>query len=331
MVNIKEIAQKAGVGTTTVSRYLNDSPHISEKTRAKIIQAIQDLDYVPNTAAKRLRTNKTSQIGVVVSRITNPFFATLFDNIERLLNRYGYEVSIMQTYDDKVIERKILDKLKNRSFDGLLMASIEDRDYVKEMLCEYGKQIVLVNEKITGFEANSIFVDQYHVVREALTYLNDNYGPQIAYVTGSINFDASNHGNMRNKAYKDFAEHTGIRLDTTTIFENAHSIEDGKKIVDSLRKLDKMPRSIFSNSDEVATGIIARCTDFNINVPADLAVMGFDDQPFAPYILVPLTTVHQPIFEMANNAVKCLLDRLDVSNDLTEMDLNLKMVIRKSS
>lgn len=331
MVNIKEIARKAGVGTTTVSRYLNDNPHISEKTRAKISKAIQDLDYVPNTAAKMLRTNKTKQIGVVVSRITNPFFAALFDNIERILNTYGYEVSIMQTYDDKVIERKILNKLKNRTLDGILMASIEDRDYIKNMLNEYSRQIILVNEKITGFEDNSIFVDQYQMVVEALEYLNKKYGSNIAYVTGSVNFDLGNHGNVRNKAYKDFMDSLDNEIEIKNIYENAHSIEDGKKIVDQLFELDKLPRSIFSNSDEVATGIIARCNDLNISVPNDLAVMGFDDQPFAPYVLVPLTTIHQPIIGLANNSVKCLLDKLGIVHNLEEMDLKLKMIIRKSA
>lgn len=108
VTTIQEVAKEAGVGTTTVSRYLNNQPYVSDEIKEKIKKAIEALDYTPNKVAKQFRTNKTKQVGVLVSRITNPFFAYLFDGIERELNKYGYTAMIMQTYDDPKIEKTFL-------------------------------------------------------------------------------------------------------------------------------------------------------------------------------------------------------------------------------
>lgn len=112
MATIKEIAKKAGVGVGTVSRYLNDHPYVSEDKRKKIQAAIDELDYTPSAIATQLRSQSTKNIGVLVSRLANPFFAELFDAIERKLNLYGYQVLVSQTHDDSAAEQRFLDQLK---------------------------------------------------------------------------------------------------------------------------------------------------------------------------------------------------------------------------
>ncbi|GET10753.1 LacI family DNA-binding transcriptional regulator [Ligilactobacillus agilis] len=330
MATIKEIAKLAGVGTTTVSRYLNNGPYISEEKRHKIEEAIKQLDYVPSSAAKMLRANNTKQIGVIVSRITNPYFATLFDYIERLLNAHGYEVSIMQTYDDPAIERRILDKLKNDSLDAILMASVEDKTYVAELIRTYPKRIVLVNEKIAEFKQNSITIDQYQATYTGLEYLYEKYCTPIIYITGSSFFTAD-HGGMRNDAYLNFLKDHQLPLRKELIFTNLHNIEDGLNLVPNLLPLVSRTKAIFANSDEVAIGIIAGLQKNGLHVPTDVAVMGFDNQPISAYTQVPLTTISQPIAGLANNAVKLLLDFLGVKNSLTVTPLSLEMIVRQSA
>ncbi|EEU21307.1 LacI family DNA-binding transcriptional regulator [Lactobacillus mulieris] len=330
MTTIKEIAQRAGVGTTTVSRYLNQSPHISEQAKQKIEKAINELDYVPSASAKYLRKQETKQIGVVVSRITNPYFSSLFNKIERILNQFGYEASIMQTYDNPIAERKIIDKLKNQTFDALLMASIEDKDYIKSVLQENGNKIVLVNETINGCEKDSVSVDQYTPVVSGLEYLNKNYGSEIVYITGS-NFFENKHGNQRNKAYREFLQKHQYELNQNMIFSNAHNIADGKEIAQKLLVNSSLPNAIFTNSDEVAIGVIAELKSKGIQVPEEVAVMGFDDQPLASYVQVPLTTIQQPINALANNACRLLLNKLQVSHSLMNENLQLSLIIRQSA
>lgn len=330
MATIKEIARLAGVGTTTVSRYLNNGPYVSEEKRKRIEAAIKELDYVPSSAAKMLRASSTKKIGVVVSRITNPYFGTLFDCIERLLNGYDYDVSIMQTYDDAETERNILDKLKNDSLDAMFLASVEDRKYVAGLLEAYPKRIVLVNEEIQGFSENSITIDQYRATRDGLEYLYEKYRTPVVYATGSSFFKAE-HGGMRNRAYQDFLKDHGLELDDRMLFTNVHSIDDGLKMAEGVAPLIPETKAVFANSDEVAVGLIAGLLKRGVKVPEDMAVMGFDNQPMTAYTQIPLTTISQPVKGMANNAVKTMLDFLEVRNSLTEEKLRLEMVVRQSA
>lgn len=119
MTNIKEVAKKANVSVTTVSRYLNNHPYISSDKKEKIKQAMKELDYVPNTAATQLRSNKSFTIGVIVSRITNPYFAYLIEEIEKQLQHTPYHVLILQTHDDKKEELRLMTMLKQKHIDGM--------------------------------------------------------------------------------------------------------------------------------------------------------------------------------------------------------------------
>ena len=330
MTTIAEIAKEAGLGTTTVSRYLNNKPYVSKEKREKIEAAIKKLDYTPNRVAKQLRTNKTNQIAVLVSRITNPFFAELFDEIERLLHKYGYNVMIMQTYDDSEVERHFLNMLQSHEVDAIMLASIERQSQILKMAKKFPGKVILVNESIPGLDDQAIKLDHYSAVQNGLNYLYKKGRIQIAYVTGGM-FNGKDHGSVRTQAFLDFMQEHNLNINSDWLFENYHSATDGDRLAKNISELSIKPNAIFTNSDEVALGLIAGLEDRNIAVPEDIAVFGYDDQPFSKYAKVPLTTIRQPVKAIAEASVKKLLYNLHVSNEIEDGNLQLKVIIRQSA
>ena len=330
MTTISEIAKEAGLGVTTVSRYLNNKPYVSEEKKRKIEAAIKKLDYTPNVAAKQLRTRKTKQIGVLVSRITNPFFAQLFDSIERLLHKYGYNAMIMQTYDEEDIERHFLHMLESHEVDAIMLASVENKDYVTRIIKKYPQKIILVNENIPEMQKNEISLDHYSAVTAGLNYLYKSNKRNIAYVTGG-DFAGKGHGSIRSEAFIDFMNSKKLEINSNWIFNRLHSVEDGEKLANKICNLSKKPNAIFTNSDEVALGLIAGLKEKGIKIPEQVAVMGYDDQPFSKYAMIPISTIRQPVDELAAASVKLLLDKLQIKNEVKVGKMDLKVVIRQSA
>lgn len=330
MTTISEIAKEAGLGTTTVSRYLNHQPYVSKEKQEKIEAAIKKLNYIPNRAAKQLRTHKTNQIGVLVSRITNPFFAELFNVIERTLHKYGYNVLIMQTYDDTQVERHFLNMLESHEVDAIMLASVEKKDQVLKMAQKFPGKVILVNENLPAMRDNVISLDHYHAVLKGLDYLNKKGRRKIAYITGG-SFTGTSHGATRTQAFLDFMQKYQLPINSDWIFEHYHTVNDGKKLAKQMLTLENKPDAIFTNSDEVALGLIAEFTKNGIKIPEQVSIMGYDDQPFSQYALIPITTIRQPVISLAKAAVKKLLANLSVSNDIRVGNLNLDLVIRQST
>ncbi|PMD67924.1 LacI family DNA-binding transcriptional regulator [Companilactobacillus nuruki] len=334
MATIKEIAKKAGVGVGTVSRYLNNHPYVSDDKRIKIKKAIDELNYTPSAIATQLRSNSTKNIGVLVSRFANPFFAELFDAIERKLNQFGYQVLVSQTHDDSAAEQRFLDQLKNKQVDGVILASVENHQLVEKFAKSYPNKIVLLNEENKDNNIPSIVLNHYQATMNGLEYLYQKGHRNFSYITGG-DYDNKHHGYSRTKAFQDFLKTHQLSINNKWVFSQQHTALDGQKIAQDLM-IDsrKLPDAVFTNSDEVAIGLINELQKNGIHVPKDIAIVGYDDQPFARFAEVPLTTIRQPINAMANKAVDILLKNLTDSNideNITEQDLKLKLIIRKSA
>lgn len=333
MTTISEISAEAGVGVGTVSRYLNHRPSVSVAKQRQIQAAIEKLNYTPNAIASQLRARSTNTIGVLVSRISNPFFAQLFDALERELNRYGFQVIVMQTHDDARAEERFLDKLKQQQVDGVILASIENQHLLEQLATTYANQIVLLNEESADIGIPTISLNHYQATKDALTYLYQQGHQRIAYATGG-DFPSTHHGRSRTQAYLDFCDEQQLSINDEWIFAQQHTIEDGQALGKKLARLNPSgrPTAIFTNSDEVAVGVIDELQRQHFRVPDDMAVMGYDDQPFAAVAQVPLTTVRQPVTAMAQLAVDQLLHHLGrLDRPELTLELTLDLIKRKSA
>lgn len=330
MTNIKEVAKKANVSVTTVSRYLNNHPYISSTKKEKIKQAMQDLDYAPNTAATQLRSNKTFTIGVIVSRITNPYFAYLIEEIEKQLHHTPYHILILQTHDDKEEELRLMSMLKRKHIDGIIMCSIENDIKAIESFVDYGPIVLLGNESLNSKKLSVVRVNHQQATYNAIEYLTKKGYQEIAYCTGG-SFKRTRHGSARNKGFKQAMQDNQLTINERYIFNNVHTIEDGIE-VGRLLVESSLPQAIFTGSDEVAAGVIHYLTEHNINIPKDIAIMGYDNQPFSNLLKVPLTTVHQPVNIIGEFLVKNLISKLEDKDEVTEPNcIKLDIIERKST
>ncbi|MBI5972980.1 LacI family DNA-binding transcriptional regulator [Staphylococcus caledonicus] len=331
MATIKDVAQKAGLSVSTVSRFLNNHPYISDVKKKKIQEAMIDLDYVPNSAATQLRSNKSFALGVIVSRITNPYFAYLIDAIENTIRTTPYHTLIMQTYDDKDEELRLLNMLKQKHIDGVIMGSLENDISVVEKYTKYGPIVLSADKTVQSNKVMVVHTDQRQATYEAIQYLINKGHSTIAYCTGG-NYFASRHGRSRNLGFRDAMNDNGLEIKREWIFNNAHTLEDGEKIGKILWQSKRLPDAIFAGSDEVASGIIQVMTNYNINIPDDIAIMGYDNQPFSKLLKIPLTTVNQPVNEIGRQLTEFLLSVLeDVEFNADDNLLKLEIIERKST
>lgn len=289
------------------------------------------LDYVPSSVATTLRSNKGKTIGVLVSRITNPYFSYLIDAIEKVIKSKGYTLIIVQTYDDENAEFKMLEMLKQKMINGLIMCSVESSSNIIEYYCKYGP-IVTCNQRIDSSQVHQITIDQEKITYEAIKYLFSKGYKKIAYCTGGSFFFKS-HGLLRNNGFKKAMEENKKPIDRRDIFENIHTIEDGYKIADILVKNsdENWPDVVFTGSDEVASGLIAKLLEYGKKIPQDIAVMGFDNQPFSSMVAIPITTVSQPIEALGRESAKLILSLLNNEEyNVKEEELTFKIIERKS-
>lgn len=289
------------------------------------------LDYVPSSVATTLRSNKGKTIGVLVSRITNPYFSYLIDAIEKVIKSKGYTLIIVQTYDDENAEFKMLEMLKQKMINGLIMCSVESSSNIIEYYCKYGP-IVTCNQRIDSLQVHQITIDQEKITYEAIKYLFSKGYKKIAYCTGG-SFSFKSHGLLRNNGFKKAMEENKKPIDRRDIFENIHTIEDGYKIADILVKNsdENWPDVVFTGSDEVASGLIAKLLEYGKKIPQDIAVMGFDNQPFSSMVAIPITTVSQPIEALGRESAKLILSLLNNEEyNVKEEELTFKIIERKS-
>lgn len=331
MATIKDVAKKAGLSVSTVSRYLNNHPYISEEKKKSIKEAMEELNYTPNSIATQLRSKKGTMIGILVSRITNPFLSYLVDGIEKQAKMQGYNVLIMQTYDDSKAEIKMLEMLKQQIITGLIMCSVEGEKEVIESYQVYGP-IVLCNEQILHSTIPQVMTDQEQATYEAVRFLINKGYRKIAYCTGG-SLATKGHGELRTLGAERALLEEKLPLKKEWIFRKTHTMQDGYRIAKQIFQLSKenRPDAIFTNSDEVAMGIIEYSMAYQVVIPEDLAVMGFDNQPYTSVLAVPLTTIEQPVEALGIESTKLLVALMEKKTyQIDETQLKLRLIERKS-
>lgn len=326
MTKISDVAEKTGYSITTISRAINDHPYVSDKTKKKIFDAMKELDYYPNNVAQQLRGKGTKLIGVIISFVINPFFTYLVDAIEKAAYQVGYQIVILQTLEEPEREKKIIEMLKKRQLDGLIMTSLDDDSPEVLKLIEAGK-IVVCNRYLGEQNIPLIHVDEKKATYEATYYLLSKGHRKIGYVTG-------NRGSMlpvdpRFEGYVQALKEFDIEPNSNYIFPRRLTISDGKStLTDVLALGEERPDALLVISDEVASGILSQCHLLNIKVPETLAIIGFDDQPIAEALYPGLTTVRQPIKEMGEYVAALIIANIEHREHPERPELNTKLIIR---
>jgi DNA-binding LacI/PurR family transcriptional regulator len=311
---LDEVAAIAGVSRATVSRVVNGSPKVSPEAKQAVDNAIAALGYVPNQAARSLVTRRTDTVGLVVSEpesqlFSDPFFATTVRGICSALSRSNLQLVLMLARSDQE-HAKVSRYVRHGHVDGVFLLSLHGDDPLPAQLRAMGTPIVLLGRPLVDQRVPYVDADNRGGACAATEYLLDRGRRKVATITGPLDMRP---GVDRFEGYQDALRSAGIRPRKTLVAQGRFTEESGARAMAALLRVQPDLDAVFVASDPMAFGALHALEASGRRVPDDVAVVGFDDVPFAQHSTPPLTTVRQPLEEMTRAMCELLLRHIEGS------------------
>lgn len=325
---IYDVAKRANVSIATVSKVINNKGKISEDTKRKVREVMEELNYRPSLVASALANKKTATIGLLVPDVANPYFSEVSRRIEDWCRKSGYGVIICNTDSDDKKMVEYIELLQQKGVDGLIISStVQYKKEVIQELLEKKMPVVLFSTTIRNLDINAVTVDGYYGAYKAVEHLIHQGCKKIAFVG-----EEKWRSGVRMQAYCDALQEHGLNVDEKCIRYGGSSISGGKKatgeILDSVKQID----GIFAFNDMLAIGALKEVQARNISVPDEIKIVGFDNTSFAEITTPPLSSVSQPIDEMAQRAVELIVEEIKDSGVRKQrIELTPELIIRQSS
>ncbi|WP_123041630.1 LacI family DNA-binding transcriptional regulator [Cohnella candidum] len=327
---IVDVARRAGVSPATVSRVLNDSNLVTEKTKRKVLQVIEEMDYHPHAAAKQLRSQRTMTIGVIVPDINNSYFAEIIKGVENMAHARKYKVIICDSDNKPEKEKEYLGLLPNRAVDAMILVAPYAAD---ELIFDYidkGHFIGIIGRPVNHDKIPTVKTNNVKFSDQAVTHLIELGHRSIAYIAG---YADSLDSYERMEGYMKAMKEHHIPF-APGLMDNGDFHEQGGYAA-MIRLIERgVPfTAVYVANDEMALGVYKACRERNIRIPEDLAVVGVDNNRITKYLSPPLSTVEQPKYAMGALMAEKLID---IMNDnefqgTREFVIDSKLIIRESS
>ena len=333
-VSIKDIARAANVSHSTVSRALSDSPLVSVQTKLRIQRLAHEMGYSPDAQARSLVMGRTQTIGVVVTTITDPFIAEIVQAVEQTAYDHDYSVILATSNAEPQREISAVEMLRSKRVDGVIVTSSRVGALYQEHLDRLGVPVVLINShrEQSGPYTFSGSVDNRHGGALATGHLIQLGHRRIAYVSGP----ADNSDDLARLAgYRHALELAGIPFEPALVLPGTGKAGGGESALPLMMELDEPVTAAFCYNDMTAIGLLRASRQAHLSVPGDLAIVGFDDIPFASYVRPPLTTVAQPKLEMGRLAMEMVLALASGAGpsvqEVANIDVRGALIVRQSS
>lgn len=331
-VTINEIAKEAGVSKATVSRVLNNPEKVAETTRKRVLEVIQRRNYRPNPLARALTVRKTGVIGVIVSDISNPFYAVMVRSIEEVCRAYAYYVFLCNTDGREEEEEFYINSLIERRVDGIILGSVDLESESFKRLEEAEIPFIFVSRLPRNREAyDYVMIDNVLGGYIATRYLLSLGHTRIAYLGGRWNTSSNLD---RFEGYKKALQEAGIEVQEEYVLCGEFSMEGGYR--EGLRIIESgnnRPTAVFCANDAMAIGLLEACRERKVRVPEELSVIGFDDIPLSALGCIQLTTVSQSIASLGALSGKMIIDKIsntEKRNVKQQVVLPPKLVVRRT-
>lgn len=331
---LSDIAKQLNISISTVSRALHDHPAINKNTKKRVINLAKKLNYQPNLLALSLLNKKTHTIGIIVPEITSYFFSSVINGIQDLVNDTDYRLIISQSEESFEKEKKILETMAKVRVDGLLVSPTSETHNAQHFnkFIEADTPLVIFDRDCEGFNADKVLVDDYDGAFQAVEYLIKTGCRKIAHISGPPNLSISTH---RLRGYLDALKKYQVPIDQQLIFNvSGFSPEHGVEATKAMLNLPQLPDAIFAINDGIAIGAMYVIKEAGIQIPTQISVVGFDDEPHSSYFIPPLTSVWQPVYDMGLLSARILLKKLQ-GNPLKESPrheiLKPELIVRESS
>ncbi len=311
MASIVEVARLAKVSVTTVSRVLGGSSHpVSEKTRARVLEAARALNYSPSALAKALVKKDTRIVGVIIGDSADPYFAAIIRGIEDVARKNGYLVIVCNSDRIPEVELQYLRTLNDYRVDAVIFAGggLLDRTYLAEVerilasLRERGAVCLSLSKHM--FASLPVLVDNRQVVKDAVDYLIDLGHERIAYISGPEGVTTSE---LRLDGYKWALESHGLPVDSRLIVGGDFTYAAGLAAAGVIHRLRPKPTAVMAANDIMAIGCMTALKEMGYRIPRDISVMGVDDIPAAEFVEPSLSTVAIPMYELGAVSMESFL------------------------
>ncbi|MFF6999362.1 LacI family DNA-binding transcriptional regulator [Streptomyces sp. NPDC008313] len=330
---LNAVAALAGVGRGTVSRVINDSPKVSARSRSAVEQAIAELGYVPNRAARSLASRRTDAVALVVPEaetrlFSEPYFSGIIRGVSSKLADAGMQLLLVLARDAREYAR-LATYLSAQRVDGVLMVAVHGDDTLPDRLHELALPVVLAGRRSDREPLGHVRADNGGGARSAVRHLLDGGRRTVATITGPLDMDVAQ---ARLAGYREALEGAGIGVDEQLIAPGDFTEEGGRAAMRELLRRRPGLDAVFAASDVTASGAVLELRESGRRVPGDVAVIGFDDSVVARHIDPPLTSVRQPLEEMGRTMARLLLDEIaDRGTGLREVVLPTELVVRQSA
>ena len=329
-VTSRDIARQIGLSQTTVSRALRGDPRVAPDTVARVQAAADRLSYVPDAAARSLTTGRTLTVGVVVADITNPFYPEIVEVLHAELGREGYATVLLNDPRGDELDRH----LRGRSVDGLIVVSATLDDGLAAQLPRLGVPLVLLNRDLDGIAADRVLSDNVAGGALVTDHLLDLGHRRIGLIAGPANTSTARD---REQGMRAALAARGLELAPELRRAGSFSHHSGHQGCLELLRLPQPPTAIVCASDVVAFGALDAARRVGAEVPRDLSVVGYDDIAMAGWEAFALTTIRQPLGQMAKLSVRLLLERLrgqvrgDAAGDPSRREIFPPHVVKRDS
>ncbi len=333
-VSIKDIAKAAGVSHSTVSRALRESPLVRAHTKERIQEMAREMGYSPDAQARSLVTGRSYTVGVVVTTIADPFVAEVVQGMESTAHDHGYTVILSCSDSEPEREIAAVEMLRAKRVDGVIVTSSRIGALYLDHVEGIGAPVVLLNNhnEQSGHYTYTVTVDNRHGSLLATDHLINQGHIRIAYITGPANHSSDTE---RMAGYRQALSEHSLPYDPTLVVPGDGKPVGGMRALQALIASAQPPSAVFCYNDMTAIGLLRAAREAGIDVPGDLAVIGFDDIPLASFVCPPLSTISQPKNEMGRLAMEMVLTLAEsydaVRPEYSDIVVKGKLEIREST
>lgn len=308
MATIHDVAKRAGVSAVTVSRVLNQPATVSAPTQAKVLQAIDELSYMPSSVARSLRVRYTRTLALMVPDITNSFWTTVARGVEDAAQARAYSVFLCNTDENPAKQLQYIRALVSQQVDGVIFAPYASEDAGIDLLRQNNVPTVAIDRCLSGWDVDTVMGDSVSGAHILVKHLIDLGHRRIAVLSGPA---AASTARDRVLGYLAAHSEAGLPIDSALIHFGEYRSHSGEQMTRQVLRLQHPPTAIFAGNNLLAMGVIDAVSQFGLRVPDDLALVCFDDLTNTSHLFPFLTVVVQPAYEMGSSAAGLLLSRLD--------------------
>ena len=330
MATMADVAARAGVSVATVSRALSGEPkRVSQPVLQRIIDAAEELEYIPNNLARNMRSGSARILGLIISDIGNPFFTAVARGVEDVAQRHGYSLVLSNTDENPEREAASLSVMAAERAAGVIVATTNENGSALQRFQDLGLAVVAIDRHIVDMHTDSVVVDNEGAAFEAVSHLVRLGHRHIAIVGGPSDADTARE---RERGYERALREARIEVEPELVRAGDFREAAGLTVTRQLLDLPRPPTAIFTVNNLTTIGVLGALRERQVRVPEEMSVVGFDDIPTAELLQPPLTVVKQPTYRVGAHAADLLIRRLrEPTAAVKEVVLAARLVVRGST